>query len=458
MRISEDVARRISTDFPPGSVALPGFVDPHLHLLAMAARRFSVDCSVENAPTISHITDLIRARARVLPVGMWVRAEGYEEIYLDERRHPTRAELDAAAPDHPVLLHHRAGHVVVANARALRMLGFSDVELDVDGDPSVRAGLLVGAELLLDDRVPRPARDELVRAVEAASREMAEAGVTACTDATVTNGLDRYDFLRELTVEGVILQRLVVMPGIDHLADFVEAGLNYGSGDRRCHVGHAKVVPPDDVDVAELRDQVRAAHDAGWPVAIHVVDIDQLDAALGAIEASPAPNGERDRLEHNALSLPEQVERIAKSGAAVVTQPSFLLHRARRYAEELSPVEQDWLYRVGSLVRAGVTVAGSSDAPVAPARPLEVAMAATSRGGGAGPVFAPSERVDGPGALALITSAAVAVGPGLPGEPGGNGDVTVLSSDPFELDNNTGTPGEVSVLATFVAGELIFRL
>ncbi len=427
-------------------MVFPGFVDPHLHLLAMAARQLSVDCSVGSAPTIPHIADLIRAKVRSLPSGSWVRADGYEEIYLAQRRHPTRAELDAAAPDHPVLLHHGAGHVVVANTRALEMLGLGEIE----GDSSMADGLLVGVESLLNDRVPQLAGDEMRQAMRGVSRELAEAGVTSCTDASVTNGLDRYDFLRGLTAEGIILQRLVVMPGIDHLPDFVDAGLSYGSGDERCRVGHAKVVPSDETDADEMRENVRVAHEAGWPVAIHVVDVDQLDAALGAIEESPAPEGTRDRLEHNALSLPEQVGRIARSGAAVVTQPSFLEHRAKRYLEELSSVEQEWLYRVGSLVRAGVVVAASSDAPVALARPIEVAMAAMTRGGDRfGRVFAPSERVDGPVARALITSAAAEVGPRWPDE---NIDVTVLSGDPFVQ----GPEAEaIRVLATFVAGEIV---
>ena len=443
------MARRLAVDFPAGAVAFPGFVDPHLHLLAMAARRLSVDCSVHNAPTISHIADLVRAKARSLPIGSWVRAEGYEEIRLAERRHPTRLELDAAAPDHPVLLHHGAGHVVVANTRALQALG------DRGTDGPMADGLLVGAESLLDERVPQLAGDEMIQAVGSASRELAQAGVTGCTDATVTNGLDRYDFLRGLTAEGVILQRLVVMPGVDHLLDFIDAGLRYGSGDDRCRVGHAKVVPPDEVDADEMREKVRVAHEEGWPVAIHVVDVDQLDAALGAIEESPAPAGTCDRLEHNALSLPEQVERIARSGAAVVTQPSFLEHRAKRYLEELSSVEQEWLYRVGSLLKAGVVVAASSDGPVAPSRPIEVAMAAMTRGGGrVGRVFAPDERVDGSTALSLITTAAAKVGPRRPGQ---DSDVTVLSGDPFAIGASASSSESIQVLATFVAGEMVTK-
>jgi predicted amidohydrolase YtcJ len=73
----------------------------------------------------------------------------------------------------------------------------------------------------------------------------------------------------------------------------------------------------------------------------------------------------------------------------VVTQPSFLVHRGTKYREQLSEVEQSWLYRVGSLVGRGVAVAFSSDLPVVPARPQEWIAAAVDRAG-----FNPDEAVD----------------------------------------------------------------
>ena len=42
---------------------------------------------------------------------------------LWERRHPTAADLDAAAPNHPVRLDHRTGHATVLNTAAMRWLG-----------------------------------------------------------------------------------------------------------------------------------------------------------------------------------------------------------------------------------------------------------------------------------------------------------------------------------------------
>ena len=181
-------------------------------------------------------------------------------------------------------------------------------------------------------------------------------------------------------------------------------------------IGHAKVMPPHDDDgaVAEL---VAAARVHGFPVAIHATDIDTLQAALDAIEAHPPRAVENqspmhgvratdqreldrdttqlvelgytasDRIEHCALALPEQQDRIARLGLKVVTQPSFVTRRARKYRDQLSSVEQEWLWPLASLLQRGIEVSFSSDAPTTPSDPHEWIAAATRR------ELAPAERV-----------------------------------------------------------------
>jgi predicted amidohydrolase YtcJ len=109
------------------------------------------------------------------------------------------------------------------------------------------------------------------------------------------------------------------------------------------------------------------------------MDVDVLDVTLEALEAAPAPPGTFHRVEHCALTLPEQVRRLAGSGAAVVVNPSFLLHRAEKYRRRLSEVEQAWLQPTRSLLAAGVTVRAGSDSPVVPADPVEILRSARHR-------------------------------------------------------------------------------
>ena len=291
----------------------------------------------------------------------WIRAWGYDDAFLLERRHPTSADLAAIA--RPVVLHHRTGHVAVLNEAAIAELGA----------PTVDGVLVDGHDIL--SRVPRLQPDHLAGAVSAVCQDWARRGITAFTDATHTNGAAELDLMDSWCSDGTITQRVEAMIGTAHLGALAGPGA-YGA----VQVRHAKVM-------ADIAAGVATATAAGWPTAVHVMDVDTLDETLAAFEDHPPPAGSAHRIEHNALCIPEQVHRIAACGATVVVNPAFLLHRAAKYREELSDVEQGWLVRIRSLVDAGVRVAAGSDSPVVPARPEETRAAAEDH------PFAPAESV-----------------------------------------------------------------
>ena len=367
-----------------------GYCDDHLHLLACAAARRSTD--VGAATSVGGLLSLIRQGADEQKAsggaGSWLRAWGYDDALLDERRHPTAAELDTVTDDVPTVLHHVTGHVAVVNTAAGRPLGLAGGEVLVE-----RQDVLAG--------VPRTDRAETVSGVATVLEDLTEAGITACTDATHTNDLDALELLADAAAAVPSLS-ITAMVGADRLASL--GGRGFGTavqgaeaatgGPGSVRIGHAKVMPPHDDDSA-IAALVAAARAHGFPVAIHVMDIDTLDATLNALEAHPlsapvaqADRIEPDRIEHCALALPEQLDRIARLGVKVVTQPSFVTRRAQKYREQLSPTEQAWLWPLASLLRRGICVTLSSDAPTVPPDPAEWIEAASGRD------LAPAERID----------------------------------------------------------------
>lgn len=431
-----------SVALPHGAVAVPGFVDPHLHLAAMAAARLSVDLAT--AASVADVVARVRAAARAAPADAWIRGRGYDPWRLADGRSPTREELDRAAPAHPVAIHDATGHEAVCNSAALRRLG-------LDGPAPAPAGLelldgratgrLHHAEHLLDgvDRLPLDRLDAAAREV---GEELARAGITAVTDATHTNGRDALRLLARWRAQGLIRQRLEVMVGAEQVDEVAADRMGFGTAAAPdVTIGHVKIVP-EALPAGDLRQAIAAARRHGFPVAIHTLDVASLAEALQALRHAPPAARGRDRLEHVALALPEQVDEIARSGAAVVTQPAFLLHRRELYRRELSAVERGWQYRTGSLVAAGVPVAASSDAPVVDAVPLEAVRVAAER--------EPGERLGWSAALALVTRAAGGVGATPAGTLalGAPADLVVLDREPGA--------GEASVLATIVAGRVAF--
>ena len=384
---------------------MPGYRDDHLHLLACAAARRSVD--VQAVTSVRELLDVVRpaVRGAVMPTSRrdrqgsavqdgddassWLRVWGYDDALLVERRHPTVAELDSVTEGRPAVLHHITGHVAVVNTAAGRALGLAAGDVLVERQDMLAA-------------VPRPNRGAIVAEVAAVLADLAASGIAACTDATHTNDLAALELLAEAAA-GVPSVGVTAMVGADRLDSlgglvFGEKVLSAGDADGAAgvQVGHAKVMPPHDDDSA-IAGLIATARGHGFPVAIHVMDIDTLQATLDALEAHPpaAHQIEPDRIEHCALALPEQLDRIASLGLKVVTQPSFVTRRAQKYREQLSPTEQEWLWPLASLLRRGIAVTLSSDAPTVPPDPAEWIEAATSRD------IAPAERIDAPTALRL---------------------------------------------------------
>ena len=102
-----------------GLTLLPGFNDAHIHLPGLARRMQDLDCSPERAPSIRDLQALVRNSTTQRERGSWVRGRGYDDQQVAEGRHPTRWDLDAAAPDHPVWIEHRSGHAAALNSMAL---------------------------------------------------------------------------------------------------------------------------------------------------------------------------------------------------------------------------------------------------------------------------------------------------------------------------------------------------
>ena len=376
-----------------GGTLLPGFHDAHMHFLAYVSSLESVDCGPGQVSSISDIRRLLAQRAARTPFGDWITAWGYDPFYLAERRHPTRLDLDAAAPHHPVRLNHRSGHACVLNSVAMDRVGIAEdtdepsgatIARDLDtGSPN---GLLLEMERFLDERVPRPSETSLKTSVERAARKLLSLGVTSVQDATHHNSVDRWNLFRHLSDQVEHMPRITLMPGADHITDFSEAGLHFAGGSDTLRVGHAKVMVtassgatmPACTDLTATLDECISL---GFPVAVHAVEADVVRSVAQVIaELAPLPT-ERPahRIEHCSEAPPDVLESVIRCGAAVVTQPGFVHYQGDRYLAEVWPSMHPFLYRAASLAGVGVRVAFSSDAPVIDPNPMPAIHAAITR-------------------------------------------------------------------------------
>jgi len=404
-----------------GAVLLPGLIDPHLHLFALAARHLHLDCG--GFPDVGGLLAAVRARAATLPPGAWVRGEGLDETRLG--RLPTAAELDAAAPRQPVRLRHRSRHASVLNGRALRRLGPQPGIERVGGRPS---GLVSEREEAIGRVVgPLPA-SALREGFARTAAELAARGLTAVGDAT-PHARSALAPLVEAMAAGEFPLRVQAMRPLGARRWPAAGRLSCGPVKIMVHETTSGLRPR----AATLARRIAAAARAGDRVAVHCVGAATLVAAVAAFAVLPG-RGRGHRLEHVGECPPPLVAAIARLGLTVVTNPAFVHWRGDAYCDETTGAAREWLYRAASLAAVGVALAGASDAPVAPADPWDGIAAARTRRTRAGHELGTAERLSAAAALDLFTQgAARAMGTGRLGRlvRGAPADLVVVEPDPL---------------------------
>ncbi|MCS7207437.1 MAG: amidohydrolase family protein [Dehalococcoidia bacterium] len=384
-------------------------VDAHLHLLALASRLVGVEVAPPAVVSIPALQECLRRYAQTFPPGQWIRGWGYDDFALG--RHPTRHDLDAAAPHHPVRLVHRSGHASVLNTLALRLAGISRatddppeglLERDLDGEPT---GVLVGLEAWLDSRLPPLPPDALDEGLRRVNALLVSQGIALVHDATHTNDLERFHLLRRAQERGLLTVGIVFMPGIAHLEAFAREGLRPGPVGRGMVIGQAKIMLTPSTagrlpSLAALTEQIADAPKLGWAVAIHAVEEEAVALAVQALRrVGPPPGRQPHRIEHAAECPPPLVQEIKAAGAWVVTNPLFLYHSGPRYRATVPPEKIPFLYPIGSLWRAGVPLAFGSDAPVTLPDPALGIQTAVERKGYDGVALTPEESIPREAAL-----------------------------------------------------------
>ncbi len=447
-----------------GRTVAPGLIDSHLHYLEAAAAVTGL--ALYRCRSIGDLLADLRLAAGRKPPGNWIRAFGCDESLLGEKRGPTRAELDQGVPKNPLRLRHQTLHASWLNSRAIALLGLeapgfeppagANLLRDVSGKLT---GFVVGMEEWLAEHLPRVTKAETESRARSLSREMAAAGVTAFTDATARNDTEDIALFARLALSGAICQRIGVMIGAAHLqsaSEAAQAAPAAGVG-----VVAAKFMLSANSDSTDLLRSVKLAVELGLDCAFHVTEVEELELALATIEvAKVAYTGALDampafRIEHGATIPPNYIDRIFALGVWVVTNPGFIHYRGVKYLQEPGLIPH--LYRARSLSRAGVKLAGATDAPVTPAKPLAAIAAAVSRTTVEGVQLAPEEALGTEQAFTLFTRNAARLMRLDAGdlEPGRLADLVVLPKDPFAL-----RPSEIANLAvdlTIVDGRVVYE-
>lgn len=493
-----------------GQTVVPGFIDPHNHFMLYGQWLKGVDAKWPANKRVDDILARVRAKAATLPAGQWVVGFGVEDTALEERRFPTRDELDAAAPAHPVFLKHRSGHAAVANSLALAAARIDEaspapVGGHMDRDPSGRLNGVLrekSATTLIEALLPKPTKDEMKEGVIAAGKLYASAGITSVHDAGADARPETYRAYQEAVHEGRLKQRVYAMiwgwPG-DHMYLDRDLGLRTGFGDERLRLGPVKLFCDGSIQVFtcafyepyitldtdstrthprgvlqmtpnELNTIVLDAHERGFQVAIHAQGDYGIDVALNAIEYAmwkfPRPDP-RHRIEHCQCVTDAGLARMKRLGVIGSFYPHHSWYWADRHISTfIGEARAVRMNPMKSAMRAGVVTVGHSDAPIAAigdpmfgAEPLFGIWCAVNRTTRAGKVIGPEERLTPlEGIRAFTLNAAYAsFEEAIKGsiEPGKLADFAILDKDPSTVE--PWAIRDIKVERTIIGGETVFH-
>ncbi|HAT1659292.1 TPA: amidohydrolase [Legionella pneumophila] len=381
-----------------GKRVIPGLNDSHLHLIR-GGLNYNMELRWDGVVRLADALMILKVQAERTPNPQWVRVVGgWSEFQFKERRMPTLAEINHAAPNTPVFILHLYDRALL-NGAALKAAGITRespdpiggrIERDKKGNPT---GMLIAepnAMILYSTlaKGPKLPFEHQVNSTRHFMRELNRLGITSCIDAGggFQNYPEDYQVIEKLHQEGLMTVRIAYNlftqnPGRE-LADFQQwtKQINPYSGDgfyRHNGAGEMLVFSAADFEdflqprpdmpgkmEDELKDVVRFLVDQRWPFRLHATYNETIDRALTVFESvnkDTAFDGLRWFFDHAETVDEHNLERIKKLGGGIAVQHRMAFqgeYFVERYGKEAAQNAPP----IRKMLDMGIPVGGGTDA------------------------------------------------------------------------------------------------
>ncbi|MEA3349344.1 MAG: amidohydrolase [Chloroflexota bacterium] len=396
-----------------GRRVLPGLTDAHFHYYDWALGLKQL--ALAEADSLTDLRERLAQRASETPPDQWILGQGWNESRWPEQRMPTRADLDAVAPDHPVILWRNDLHLAVVNTRTLQEAAITAdtpnppegiINRDKSGEPN---GILRELAInLVTDIIPPPTEEVTTKAMQEGFSILHRLGLTGVHDYRIMGGADGPPAFRAYhtlaSASDLALRMWMNIPG-ELLDEAIALGLRTGLGSDYLHVGHVKLFadggqgartawmlePYEDTGdcgmpltpMNEIAEAVGKADEAGLAVAIHAIGDRANRELITVFENIPQPASRilhrvPHRIEHLQMIQPQDVTRLGQLDVLASVQPIHC-------PDDIPMIEKSvgqrgrLAYAFRDMLDAGVTLALGSDCPVASPNPFWGIHAAVTR-------------------------------------------------------------------------------
>ncbi|MFC4348088.1 amidohydrolase [Kordiimonas lipolytica] len=482
-----------------GRALLPGLIEPHTHPVATAQFGATVDVSGFTHSTRASIMTALEEAADGFTANGWIMAFGWDPVMVDDLTAPTPAELDAIAPEKPLVILTQMMHDAYANSAALRAAGITETTPNPMGGEFIKDenGRLTGvvrevsAIKALFANAPKPplgANDLLVNLQLGA---YARAGFTTIAAAgLVGSGDDLPGLMKRLTgakdapVQAVTYGLPHQIPASGGPEDAQTPGAIIGVKfwmDGSPYAGGAAFAEPYETtdlttgrlhlepghmgalnhETSTFRKVFEAYHKRGYQIAVHVQGERAVGRVLDVVESVLADyprTDHRHRLEHNALISREQLQRAARLGMTTGFFVDHVTFYGHRLPELVGEARTARYMPTRTALDAGLRISLHSDNPATPIGPLRTFKAAITRQPRrSGPQVAPDQALTPLEALRAMTIDA-AWQLGLDRERGSlevgkAADLVLMSANPLTVD--PARIEDIRVEATWIGGRQV---
>jgi len=469
-----------------GNTVLPGFIDAHAHPCESGVAHLRmVACDKDS---ISDIQAALRERAGKTPAGQWVLGFLYDDGKTP--RPLSLQDLDAAVPDHPVLVRHRGGHTIFVNSRALKLAGVDEHTPDPPGGRFEHdaAGHLTGH---VGDKATEPftrliaftpTRDDHREGAKLISKIFTSKGVTSAGDADAgTEDLQGYQDCRDA---GDLRMRVCVHMSVRVLDRMIAAGVHTGFGDEWVRIGAVKQYADGSISERtawlsepyigipdyhglkvssrdELYENSRKAHAAGWQLATHANGDLAIDEILGVYEQVQRETPKADpryRIEHCTLLNDSLLQRMKALGAIPVPFSGYVYFHGdvmHFYGEQRT----EHMFPMRDFLTYGLQPTDSSDYTASPSDPMMWLRSQVTRTDMKGNVWGANQKISVEEAIrcGTINGAHATFEEKQKGsiDLGKLADLVVLADDPFKVEALN--LHKITVERTMVGGRWVYE-
>ncbi len=384
-----------------GKTVLPGFIDTHVHLSSFGLLLKQVN--LRNVSSIKELIKKIKLEAISKPKKLIIGI-GWDQEKFEEKRIPTRWDLDKASKNNPIIIIRVCGHLGVVNSFILEKLNLEIfykkykqyIEFNEKGECT---GIF-----------KEKALEELLNVLLKYSIKEIEEILSIAIKEALKNGLTCIHFLSCEPIEFKALENLLKKGNLPiRIRAYINANyidsiykplkindklkligikilLDGSLGARTARLYEPYFDDPETrgtllYNEEELEKLILKAKKKKLQVAIHAIGDEAIDKALNIIEKVYGKKAKdfRIRIEHASLLNKEIIEKMRKIGIIASIQPHFIISdfwAVKRLGERRSK----YLYPFKTLFKKGIIITGGSDCPVEPINPFTGIYAAITRG------------------------------------------------------------------------------